>query len=181
MDAYTCNSRILISQDHRNAACSIKPEHIKSVWTLSQNFINFKVHGKVIGKGRPHFVKKTGAAITPGSTKSYESIIRDTAYREMSGIDPWTFPVIAIIVASYSIPKSWSRTKREQAERQLIAPAKPDADNVVKIVLDACNRTVYVDDTQVVQCLVVKKFADSSSLEVMFAEALDTGCLFLQR
>ena len=136
-------------------------------------FRSFKIFGKVIGKGRPRFIRKTGMAITPQATRSYESLVRDNAMREMGQREPWTFPVLAILVAYYEIPKSWSKTKKEAAKRQLIAPSKPDVDNIVKAVLDACNRTVYVDDTQVVQCVVVKRFGEQALLEVMFTEARD--------
>jgi len=156
------------------SVCSTQEAHqVSDALTTGRNRIVFTIHGKVIGKGRPHFVRKTGTAITPQATRSYESLIRDYAMREMGGQEPWTFPVLAVIVAYYEIPKSWTKTKKESAARQLIAPAKPDVDNVVKVVLDACNRTVYIDDTQVVQCIVMKRFGDAPKLEILFQEAAD--------
>lgn len=130
----------------------------------------FTVHGKVIGKGRPQFIRKTGAAITPAATRGYESVIRDMALRDMGNATPWDAPVIAKITAYYEIPKSWPRKKRELAIEQRIAPAKPDIDNVVKIVLDSCNRVVYVDDTQVVMVVAIKKFGPEAKLIVEFME-----------
>ncbi len=35
-----------------------------------RDFVEIVVHGKVIGKGRPHFVRKTGVGITPARTRS---------------------------------------------------------------------------------------------------------------
>ncbi len=131
---------------------------------------DFTIHGKVVGKGRPHFVRKTGVAITPQATRSYESIVRDMAMREMGESTPWDGPVAAVIVARYEVPKSWPKKKKEMALKQLIAPAKPDVDNVVKIVLDSCNRVVYMDDTQVVTCVAIKRFSESAGLDVSFAE-----------
>lgn len=132
--------------------------------------VSFVIHGKVVGKGRPHFVKKSGVALTPQRTRSYESVIRDAAFREMKW-EPWDAPVYAVIRAYYEIPKSWTKAKKELAQKQLIAPSKPDVDNIVKIVLDACNRTVYLDDTQVVLCISQKLWGDKARLEVEFAEA----------
>lgn len=139
---------------------------------MPEKYISFDIPGKVVGKGRPHFVRKTGVAITPQATRSYESVIRDMAYREMRerGWDVWEGMVSAKIKAVFEIPKSWPKKKKELAEAQLIAPGKPDVDNVVKIVLDACNRTVYVDDTQVVSCTVVKVYGESAGLYVAFEE-----------
>jgi Holliday junction resolvase RusA-like endonuclease len=135
-------------------------------------YINFDIPGKVVGKGRPHFVRKTGVAITPQATRSYESVIRDMAYRQMQerGWECWEGMVAAKITAVFEIPKSWPKKKKELAEENLIAPGKPDVDNVVKIVLDACNRTVYVDDTQVVRCTVEKVYGPSNGLSVAFEE-----------
>lgn len=137
---------------------------------MPEKMCKFVIHGKVVGKGRPHFVRKTGVALTPQATRSYESIIRDNAYREMNGDEPWVTPVMAIIKAYYEVPKSWTKAKKELAKRQLIAPAKPDVDNIVKIVLDACNRTVYQDDTQVVLCVAQKLWGEKARLEVEFME-----------
>jgi Holliday junction resolvase RusA-like endonuclease len=136
---------------------------------MPEKKISFTVWGKVVGKGRPHFVRKTGVALTPQRTRSYESVIRDAAFREMAW-EPWDAPVVAIIRAYYEIPKSWSKAKKELAQHQLVAPSKPDVDNIVKIVLDACNRTVYLDDTQVVLCISQKLWGDTARLEVEFAE-----------
>jgi Holliday junction resolvase RusA-like endonuclease len=136
---------------------------------MPEKKISFTVHGKVVGKGRPHFVRKTGVALTPQRTRSYESVIRDAAHREMVW-EPWDAPVVAVIRAYYEIPKSWSKAKKELAQHQLVAPSKPDVDNIVKIVLDACNRTVYLDDTQVVTCISQKLWGDKARLEVEFVE-----------
>ena len=130
--------------------------------------VEITVHGKVVGKGRPHFIRKTGVAITPARTRSYESVIRDYAMAEMQGNEPWEGRVKAEIVAIHEIPKSWNKKKKELAESNLIAPSKPDVDNVVKIVLDACNRTVYIDDCQVVTCVVQKEFGNKARLEIRF-------------
>ena len=44
------------------------------------------------------------------------------------------------------------------AHNQLISPAKPDADNIAKIILDSLNKIVFLDDVQVVSLFVIKKF-----------------------
>lgn len=137
------------------------------------NRISFTIHGKVVGKGRPQFVRKTGVAITPQSTRSYESIVRDYALREMDGRDPWSFPVEVKMVATYGIPKSWNKVRREAALKQLIPPYKPDIDNVLKLALDACNRVVYLDDTQVVSAQIFKVFGEESGLHIVMQEATE--------
>ena len=132
--------------------------------------IEFVIPGKVIGKGRPHFVKKTGVAITPQLTRSYESLIRDVVLPLMAGQKPWEGCVKARIVAYYKVPKSWSKKDKELAMHQQIPPKKPDVDNVVKIVLDSLNRWLYLDDTQVCDCHIVKLWSEEDSLYVCMEE-----------
>ena len=88
--------------------------------------LEITVHGKVVGKGRPHFIRKTGVAITPARTRSYESVIRDYAMAEMQGKEPWEGRVKANILAVHEIPKSWNKKKKELAQNNLIAPSKPE-------------------------------------------------------
>jgi hypothetical protein len=135
-----------------------------------KNRIEFNIPGKVIGKGRPHFVKKTGVAITPQLTRSYESLIRDVAMPLMGGKKPWEGCVVVNIEAFYKIPKSYSKKLREECLNQRIPPKKPDCDNVVKIVLDSVNRVVYIDDTQVTLCVVAKWWALEDNLRVTMEE-----------
>lgn len=142
-------------------------------YDLSTRRIEFTIPGKVIGKGRPHFVKKTGVAITPQQTRGYESLIRDVALPLMGGGQPWDGCVYVRIVAKYKIPKSWSKKDRQLAIDGKVPPKKPDVDNVVKIVLDALNRVVYLDDTQVTQCNVRKMWDEEQDSLLVYMEELE--------
>jgi Holliday junction resolvase RusA-like endonuclease len=175
MDADTTNKSCPeISLSVESASC-IQHRLKQDVMTLENSLqfgkrVEFTVYGKVIGKGRPHFVRKTGVAITPATTRSYESVLRDAARHELGDQTPWTGMIAALICAEYKIPKSWTKTKRELAQRQLINPTKPDVDNIGKIVLDALNRVVYEDDTQVVICIITKEWGDRDQLNVVIGE-----------
>lgn len=132
--------------------------------------IEFVIPGKVIGKGRPHFVKKTGVAITPQLTRSYESLIRDVVLPLMAGQKPWEGCVKAHVVAYYKVPKSWSKKDKELAVAQMIPPGKPDADNVIKILFDSLNRFLYHDDKQICDCRILKLWSEEDSLYVCMEE-----------
>jgi Holliday junction resolvase RusA-like endonuclease len=132
--------------------------------------IEFVIPGKVIGKGRPHFVKKTGVAITPQLTRSYESLIRDVVLPLMAGQKPWEGCVKAHVVAYYKVPKSWSKKDKELAFAQMIPPGKPDADNVIKILFDSLNRFLYQDDKQICDCRILKLWSEEDSLYVCMEE-----------
>lgn len=70
-------------------------------------------------------------------------------------------PVAVRIEAVYGIPKSYSKKKRERALNGELAPTKkPDADNIAKVVCDALNGVAYVDDTQVIDLRVFKRFGE---------------------
>ena len=68
-------------------------------------------------------------------------------------------PVAVWIHAWFGMPSSWSRKKKLSYYRQYHAQ-KPDADNVVKAVLDALTDcAVWADDSQVASCHVIKRWA----------------------
>ena len=153
-----------------NSTSRLLPSGATTTGQSALKRIEFNIPGKVIGKGRPHFVKKTGVAITPQLTRGYESLIRDVALPLMGGSKPWEGCVVVNIDAIYKIPKSYSKKDREECLNQRIPPKKPDVDNVVKIVLDALNRVVYIDDTQVTLCVVAKWWGLEDMLRVTMEE-----------
>ena len=57
------------------------------------------------------------------------------------------------------------------AHNQLISPAKPDADNIAKIILDSLNKIVFLDDVQVVSLFVIKKFGLIPKVQVHLSQA----------
>ena len=132
----------------------------------------FTVYGEPKGKGRPRFNTKTGHAITPKDTVSYENLVKlewQTAYGTEN------FPKEAMldmrILAYYGIPKSKSKKIKEQMAKGLLRPTKkPDMDNVVKIIADSLNQVAYRDDTQIVDCQCRKFYSDSPRVEVMIKE-----------
>jgi Holliday junction resolvase RusA-like endonuclease len=176
MDASTTQNNGTEQQSFAEGASCILGRQRSVAMTIEKNLdfgkkIEFAVYGKVIGKGRPHFVRKTGVAITPQATRSYESVLRDAARHELDEHHtPWTGMFVAIVSAEFAIPKSWNKKKKELAQRQLIAPAKPDADNLGKILLDSLNRVVYEDDQACVLLVVTKEWAERDCLRVLIGE-----------
>lgn len=69
----------------------------------------------------------------------------------MRGMPPWRGPVLMTVRAVFPIPPSWAAWKREAAADGLIwHTAKPDLDNIIKLVKDALPGIAYDDDAQVV-------------------------------
>lgn len=136
--------------------------------------VKFVVYGEPKGKGRPRFSRQTGRAFTPKETVNYETLVR-TEYRLQCG--EYRFDDEAMldmrILAYYSIPKSVSKKKRLLMIGKQIRPTKkPDQDNIIKMVADACNQVVYRDDTQIVDCQCRKFYSENPRIEVTIREII---------
>ena len=60
-------------------------------------------------------------------------------------------------------PASWSQKKQRAALAGEIYPiSKPDTDNVIKGLFDACNEIVWKDDKQVTDLKVKKRYAEKA-------------------
>jgi len=121
--------------------------------------MRFTVPGKVRGKGRPRMTRN-GHVFTPKETVQYENLVKLCA---SGGGDMLQGPVTVWITAHMARPKGHYGTGRNAGKLKGSAPAlpvvKPDADNIAKIICDACNGIAYKDDSQVVSLNVRKVYA----------------------
>lgn len=131
--------------------------------------VAFTVSGKPVAKGRPRIVRN-GAfvrAITPEKTRSYEGIVATFALDAMKGRQPFDGACSLEIVAYFQIPKSWSKKLQYGAIAGSVHPTgRPDGDNLLKAIADACNSIVWKDDSQAVECRVIKRYSHSPRVEV---------------
>ena len=116
--------------------------------------MKFIVEGKPQGKARARtfYNKRMGKmqSITPEQTNSYEDLIR-WSYTAAGGKYMGEKVLQVDITAVFPIPKSYSKTKQNDALTDRLRPTvKPDCDNIIKVVLDALNGVAYYDDKQVV-------------------------------
>lgn len=123
--------------------------------------IQFRIPGVAVGKGRPRFARRGAhtVAYTPEKTASYESLVKMAAGIAMQGLQPIEFACKCEIQVTLLPPPSWSAKKQSAALAGDVFPTvKPDADNISKLVLDACNGIVWLDDKQVVDLAVSKRY-----------------------
>lgn len=123
--------------------------------------IQFTIPGQPVAKGRPKFTVQGGFAkvYTPKKTADYEALVAGIARNAMAGRAPSAAPIEVMLELRMEIPVSWSKAKRLAASVGTVrATKKPDADNVLKGVKDACNGIVWVDDSQVVVITVRKLY-----------------------
>lgn len=131
--------------------------------------VEFTVPGMPIGKGRPRFARrgKFVTTYTPEPTATYENLVRVKAAEAMCGIALFEQAVSLTIALRVIPPQSWSARKRTNALAGVIYPTtKPDIDNVIKILSDAMNGIVWIDDKQTVDLVVKKRYADVADATV---------------
>jgi len=137
--------------------------------------VTFTVDGNPVAKGRPRFAKrgKFVQTYTPQKTKDYESLVMDAASEAMGVSEPLDTPMKIFIHIRMPIPKSYSKKMHQDCLDQLIRPTKkPDWDNVAKAITDALNGIVYVDDCQIVDAHVTKRYSDWAGVDVIVMEEL---------
>lgn len=128
--------------------------------------VRIELAGEPKGKGRPRFVRATGAAYTPKPTRDYESALRLAAQAAMAGAPPLDGPLTISLRAEFSVPRSWPKKKQAAALAGDIQPTgRPDLDNLVKM-LDALNTIVWRDDSQIVSGTIMKAYSDRPRLLV---------------
>lgn len=128
--------------------------------------IKFTVPGEPVGKARPRFSRKTGRTYTPKKTTDYEHLIAYTFMQNFDGFKPLEEPLEVTMHAYFSIPKSWTKKKKQQAyDGILLKTTKPDTDNIAK-VKDALNGLAWKDDAQIVREHVYKAYSDNPRLEI---------------
>ena len=147
--------------------------------------IEFFVPGAPVGKGRPRAVRRGAGVVmfTPGKTADYERLVAATAAAALScdalaaAHQLLDGPLEAVLEMRFPAPASWSKAKRARALAGIEwHTSKPDADNVAKAILDACNGVVFRDDSQVVILIATKAFSEEPGVRVVIREcSLLTG------
>lgn len=136
---------------------------------LPRMFVSFLVPGEPVAKGRPRLGRMGGQArvFTPPRTVRYESLVRAVALEALGGRTVPRGPLLVRLAIGLPVPTSWSTRRRAAALAGLIAATKrPDADNVVKGVLDGCNGIAFDDDAHIVELVVTKRYAEQPGVRV---------------
>ncbi|NMG64358.1 RusA family crossover junction endodeoxyribonuclease [Azoarcus indigens] len=137
--------------------------------------IRFTVPGEPVGKGRPRAFRM-GNSIrmhTPDATARYENLVALVARQAMEGRAPMAGAVSMGLHLVTVPPASWSKRKRAAALAGAIRPTtKPDCDNVLKAIADACNGIVFIDDKQVCEVTIKKLYGETPGASVAVAEVL---------
>ncbi|EPB6959006.1 RusA family crossover junction endodeoxyribonuclease [Pseudomonas aeruginosa] len=140
--------------------------------------IKFSVDGVPRGKGRPR-AARTGAGVrmyTPKQTEDYERSIAMAAQKALAGRPLIAGPVLIELRMFHPIPRSWSKKRQAMALVGEVMPTvKCDADNCLKAVCDALNGVAWKDDTQVVNVMLAKRYAEVPRVEVKIVPLMAQG------
>ena len=127
----------------------------------------FDFLGEPKSKGRPKFCRrgKFAMAYTPKETREAEEDIKSQLVNQVKAYGMMPLKG-AIIIRIYII-----RAKPKSARKKDIYPTKrPDLDNYIKLVLDAMNTIVFVDDSQIVILDARKQFGEQPKTHVIVEE-----------
>lgn len=131
--------------------------------------VSFTIPGRIRGKGRPRFRAMSAKGrtfvqtYTDAKTESGEAVVRHFASEAMKGRPPMDGPVSIQIEIVMHHPKSWSKKKRAGTK---FPTCKPDADNQLKLVGDACNGILWHDDSQISEVSLTRLYADNEGERV---------------
>ena len=106
---------------------------------------------------------KGALRFTPPRQRAFAKGIKILAKAAMRGREPITGPVELSVKAIYQWPQSWSAKKRAEPLARW-KTSRPDEDNLKKIVQDALNEIVFVDDAQVCSGHCWKMYGDQAGL-----------------
>ena len=130
----------------------------------------FTIPGDPRGKGRPRATTIGGHArmFTDSKTASYENLVKMAASQALGSRQPFDEPLAMIVTVRMTPAASDSGRKRAAKLAGAILPTKlPDLDNVVKAVLDGCNKVAFRDDALVVRLVAEKAYAETPGVDVM--------------
>jgi Holliday junction resolvase RusA-like endonuclease len=118
----------------------------------------------VMVKGRPTAVVKM---VTPKKTRDAEKAVGNIAAGVMGGRPLITCPVRLVLVAVFAVPPSWPKSAKLAASSGMLPhTSTPDTDNIAKLVKDAINGRVYIDDSQVAELIVRKRYGYPERVDV---------------
>lgn len=145
---------------------------------MSDDVIRIVVPGAPKGWSRPADSPFGGRhRFTPKKQRSEQTLIGLLAARAMAGRTMLTGAIDLRVGAFFEVPKSWTKAKRAAALQGQPHRSKPDADNICKLLKDALNNVVWVDDCQVSDLAIRKRYSDTARLviEIRAIQEEDNG------
>ena len=136
---------------------------------MSTLLMQLTIPGEPQGKQRHKW--SPGGTYSPKKTVNYETYIKELFAVKYPDFVPVEGALELELTALLTIPASISNKRKAMMKSNEIRPAKrPDVDNLVKIVMDALEKLVYKNDSQIVDESTHKFFSIRPRLEIRIYE-----------
>lgn len=136
--------------------------------------LEFTIVGEPVSQGRPRFSNRGGfvRAYDPAKSRDAKQHVRYAAGEAMKALDGVLEGPIHF-KAQFGIAMPTSQARKRNPRPRIWRTKKPDLDNLVKLVKDACSKVVFLDDSQIVRMTVEKiqcAQGESPFTKVIFSE-----------
>lgn len=132
---------------------------------MARRTVGFSVEGPIRGKAR---IRSHGTQFyKDGKTRRAETGIGWSAKNAMAGRALFEGPIELDIIINVTVPKSWPQKKRDAAH---FVTQKPDIDNSAKLIADALNGIVWIDDKQISDLKVRRRYHQKDGAEILVTE-----------
>jgi Holliday junction resolvase RusA-like endonuclease len=129
--------------------------------------------GRAVGKGRPRASFKNGVFRVHEDVKTARaerSVKQELALAWKA--EPTKESLSLTVEIRVQPPVSMTKRDRALAMAAAIFPrSKPDLDNVVKLLADAGNKTVWHDDAQITRLFVSRRYAEAAGITLTVERA----------
>ena len=133
--------------------------------------VSFVIPMKPCGKERPRL--SNGIVYTPAKTKAYENFIKGCYIEQCGEISFGSSPISMDIKAYVPVLTRFRKAEKEAALKGELKPsAKPDADNILKALLDALNELAYDDDRYIYKISVERVYSNRPRTEVTISDEI---------
>ncbi|CEG28107.1 RusA family crossover junction endodeoxyribonuclease [Bacillus sp. B-jedd] len=134
--------------------------------------IEFTVYGEPVAQGRPRFSSHGGITrvYDPAKSRDFKKYVRLVASQHRP-VKLLQGPLKLFVTIYRPTLRKFSKKKLAAAEQGELRPiTKPDVDNYVKAVKDACNKVIWNDDSQVVDLYVGKYYSENPRVHIRILE-----------
>lgn len=138
--------------------------------------VRFTVYGNPIAKQRARTCRLPNGftrSYTPSETMHAEATVQEVVQQLLrTGQAQRLEGALEVeLVFFRALPKSVSKRKREAMLAGALRPVtKPDWDNLGKLITDALNELLYLDDAAITDAIVRKRYSDTPRTEVVLRE-----------
>lgn len=143
-------------------------QRIEEIISMTSNDISFIIDIPPKPQQRPRFSFKMRKVYVPEAASSKKAIGNILKQQLPKDFNIALSEVSVRIDFFIEIPKSFNKIDYSLAELGYLKPVtnKGDLDNLAKPIMDACTEIIWIDDRQLVECKLTKKYSSNPRTEL---------------